>query len=813
MKRLSTRLVFLVCALCLSLLLASCGGGGGGGGGGGTLTVNSNNDVNDGTCDIAHCSLREAINKANTLGGTVNINFDIPGAGVQTIQPTSPLPTATVAVFIDGQSQPGFPFTQGIELDGSLAGAGADGLVIAGGNSTVRGLIINRFDGYGIRLALTGEDNMVANNFIGTDSTGSLAEPNHAGGVLIAGNNNRIGGESSHARNVISGNGGDGVVVNGLRNEIQANFIGVNDPGAAALPNQGNGVTLNANLNLVGGTDAGMRNIISGNADDGVHVLSGSILIQGNYIGTDVTGMLDLGNQANGVKVFGIDSVQIGGSEPGAGNVISGNQLFGIWLDDSSSDASVYHNYIGTDRTGNGAMPNVKGGVRMGGTNHQIGAAFEGGRNIISGNMGPGIAVLSTSTGGKIQNNYIGTTLDGKTAKGNGAGIEVGIGAGDTNVLIGGDPWSQGNLISGNAGEGVLLFRGATVQGNKIGTDDTGLAALPNMGNGILVKGPGNYIGGLGFFNIVAFNNKHGVAVISESGGATGNIISTNSIHDNDMLGIAIAEQIVIPNDSQDPDTGDNNRQNYPVIASVVTDPVAIQTVIHATLNSTPGGVFTVEFFKNASCDPSGYGEGHQMIKIITVTADVSGNALLNVVFPSTVFDLGVYVTATATDAGGNTSGFSNCVQTTEASAATPTPTPAAFLYKPFFDVPEFFWGNCTPNKVRIGAEVLDPPKELDYLLLFVKLVDKGTGEGTGWSKGMYMDKLGGNKYAYTVPLDMIPDYDKYTDAWLRYQFVAFNKAQERIGESEVFADVSFGRCGSAAAGRFTPTPKPAGVR
>jgi hypothetical protein len=685
--------------------------------------------------------------------------------------------------------------------------------VIAGGNSTVRGLIINRFTGYGVRLAATGEDNMVANNFIGTDATGSLARPNHAGGVIVVGNNNRIGGESSHARNVISGNDGDGVVVNGVRTKIQANFIGLNDAGTAAIPNQGNGVTLNANLGLVGGTDIGMRNIISGNGQNGVLVQSGAILVQGNYIGTDVTGMLDLGNQANGVKVLGIDSVQIGGSEPDAGNVISGNQLLGVWLDEQSGGASLYGNKIGTDRTGTAAVPNVKAGVQLGGTDHQIGASFAGGRNLISGNMGPGIAVLATSTGGKIQNNFIGTTLDGKSALGNSNGIEVGMGAGATNVLIGGNPYGDGNLISGNNGYGIGLFHGGTVQGNIIGADDTGLAALPNLTNGISVFGAGNYIGGMGFFNIIAFNDRHGVAVISNSGTATGNIIQTNVIHDNGMLGIAIAEDIVIPNDTQDLDTGDNNRQNYPVIASVITDPVAVETVIHAMLKSTPGGIFTVEFFKNASCDPSGYGEGHSLIKQITVTADVSGTALLDVVFPSTVFDLGVYVTATATDAGGNTSGFSNCVQTTEASAATPTPTPAAFQYKPFYDTPEFFWGDCKPARVEIGVDVLNPPKELDYLLLFVKLADKKTGEMTEWSEGLYMTGLGKGKFIQMVAVENIPDYNKFTDAWLRYQFVAYNKAQERIGESEVFADISFGRCGNPAAGRFTPTPKPAGVR
>jgi hypothetical protein len=342
------------------------------------------------------------------------------------------------------------------------------------------------------------------------------------------------------------------VVVNGVRNVVQGNVIGLDRNGTAALPNGGSGVTVNGNINLVGGTTVATRNVISGNAGNGVLVMSGAVLVQGNYIGIDVTGLAAVGNQANGVKVFGIDSVQVGGSDPGAGNVISGNGLFGVWLDDSSAEDSLYGNYVGTNRTGDGALPNIKGGVRLGGKDHEIGASFAGGRNLISGNHGPGIAVLSTSTGGKIRNNYIGTTLTGNAALGNDTGVEVGVGAGATSVQIGGSPYGEGNLISGNLGDGVLLFRGATVQGNYIGTDSTMLAPLPNDGNGIRVKGSNNLIGGLGFFNAVAFNHGHGVAVISESGSATGNSRQRRSGH-RDRAGHGSAERCPGPGHRRQP--------------------------------------------------------------------------------------------------------------------------------------------------------------------------------------------------------------------------------------------------------------------
>ena len=109
-----------------------------------TFTVNSTNDFDDGVCNAAHCSLREAIFAANAAAGTDTIRFAI-GAGQRTIQPGSALPTLTDPVIIDGTTQPGFSGTPIIEIDGSSAGSGANGLRISGGGSTVTGLVINRF--------------------------------------------------------------------------------------------------------------------------------------------------------------------------------------------------------------------------------------------------------------------------------------------------------------------------------------------------------------------------------------------------------------------------------------------------------------------------------------------------------------------------------------------------------------------------------------------------------------------------------------------------------------------------------------------
>ena len=770
-------------------LLSSCGpvtrggGGGGGGGGGPILVVNSTNDVNDGTCNTTHCSLREAILAANALPEPAKIKFDIGGGGIQTIQLTGNLPALTAPMTIDGTTQPGYANVPLVVLDGTqTAGEYADGLLVVGGNTTIKALVIKSFSGAGIHIATNGgntvtgcyifnnaagssgdvdvqggiwvqggdantiggmypgernevsgnrgngifigsNNNSVIDNYIGTDATGFAALGNSANGILVAGNGNKIGGMVAGYGNLISDNGLDGVLVTGGSNEVQGNRIGTSAGGDVAFGNHGNGVTLNGDMNLVGGTDITARNIISGNLVNGVNILAGSILVQGNYIGTDVTGTVALGNQMSGVYAFGMGSIQIGGSEAGAMNVISANQLFGVYVEDASSGVSLYGNRIGTDRTGTTALGNIKGGVRLAGTDHELGASFAGGSNLISGNHGPGVAVTSGSTGILIRSNFIGTDITGTAALGNSDGLEVGLGQGDTDVTIGGATFGQGNLVSGNNGNGLLLYRGATVLGNRIGLSTTE-ATLGNGGNGILIKGPGNTIGGTesGAGNAIANNSLNGIAVISESGGAITNPIWGNSIHDNGKLGIAVSEDAVIANDPQDADSGDNNRQNYPVLISAVIDPVAGNTTYHGTLNSTPGTVFMVQIYSDAFCDPSGYGEGRAMVHSFSLTTNVSGQAIFNEVVPFTYYEAGNVISSTATDPGGNTSEFSNCIPVTDGS----TPTPTGFYFTPKVNAncrlgPDLIFGS-TQVAMKGQAYLIDG-RNLENTWLYIMLM------------------------------------------------------------------------------------------
>jgi hypothetical protein len=239
-----------------------------------TFTVTNTNDSGPG-------SLRQAILDANNNAGADTIAFNIPGTA-GTITPASPLPTITDAVTIDGTTQPGFAGSPLIELNGSAAGS-ANGLTITAGNSVARGLVINRFSSDGVLIRGAGATgNKISGNYIGTDLMGMLARPNGTGGVNVTqeASNNMIGGPMPGDYNVISGNRGAGVFLQGdytSNNSVQVNFIGVgadettplgNTAGGAGVVNPGFGVLIGfgARDNLV------IDNVIAFNAAAGVAV-------------------------------------------------------------------------------------------------------------------------------------------------------------------------------------------------------------------------------------------------------------------------------------------------------------------------------------------------------------------------------------------------------------------------------------------------------------------------------------------------------------------------------------------------------------
>jgi hypothetical protein len=669
------------------------------------------------TSDSGLGSLRQAILDANAAGGTNTINFTIPGAGVQTIIPLTPLPTITSPVTIDGYTQPGSSANtlavgdnsvHLIELDGNSAVCGA--LVITAGNSTVRGLVINRFNGNCSNTAIllqTGGGNKVEGCFIGLNAAGTAAATNRDYGVRIESSpNNTIGGTTPAVRNVIAGNN-TGIQINGPSSSgttIQGNYIGTNAAGTARLESGGvsqsvlgisignNGGGTGSSNNTIGGTTAAARNVISGHATDGVKLFDDTVtgnVVQGNYIGTNAAGTAAVGN-ATGVDLLRANDSLIGGTAAGAGNLISGNGGDGINLDGSRN--LIQGNLIGTDVTGTAKVPNGFRGIEMGadgsnaGSNNTIGGTTPGARNIISGN-GPGgnshgirFELLASTAGNLIQGNYIGTDINGTAALGNGgSGIQVFAFGPPAGVnTIGGTSAAARNIISANSASGIDLSGGHNIliQGNYIGTDVSGTADLGNGTSGITIftdNNSNNTIGGSapGAGNIIAFSGKLVPGTIYRNGvmifAGTGNTIRGNSIFSNPRLGIDLVGGTensfgVTANDHCDAETGPNNLQNWPVLTSAMSS--GGTTTIAGTLDSKPNTTFTLEFFANTVCSPSGNGEGHTFIGSSMVTTDntcvTSGNISLPVSVPA-----GQFITATATDPAGNTSEFSNCVQVT----------------------------------------------------------------------------------------------------------------------------------------------------
>src|SRR5262249_31181633 len=247
--------------------------------------------------------------------------------------------------------------------------------------------------------------------------------------------------------------------------------------GTRAVGNQPYGIELSqSDGNLIGGTTEGARNLISGNGSAGVHVVGNNNRIQGNWIGTDGSGTAAA---PHGIGIRdGNMGTNVGGTEAGAGNLISGNS-YGIFLSGSSN--RVQGNSIGTNAAGTGAVPNAYGVYMVGGSDNRIGGREAGAGNLISGNSS-GVTIFS-SRGNLVQGNQIGTDASGMHALGNLDGVDLN---GPDN-LVGGTTAGAGNLVSGNFQSGVSISSsGNTVQGNTVGTNRTGTATLGNE-NGIYI--------------------------------------------------------------------------------------------------------------------------------------------------------------------------------------------------------------------------------------------------------------------------------------------------------------------------------------
>ena len=468
-------------------------------------------------------SLRQAILDANANPGADTIVFDIPGSGVQTITLLSELPSLTdgAGVAIDGFTQPS-----------------ASPNTLSKADDAVRLIEIR-----GVTLSTV---------------------------LTLASNHNTLRGLA------ITGNALTGISLLGASSSrIVGNLI-------SATFGQGVDIRSGSTDNLVGGTVAEDRNVISGNGGMGVFIRNAGTsrnLVQGNLIGTMPNGSEPLANIHGVVMGGGAGGNTIGGTAPGAGNVISGNTGVGIGLQDAGTSGNLIQgNLIGVNAAGTAALPNQIG-IQMGfdATGNAVGGSQPGARNVVSGNTFQGIILVLTS-GNEVAGNLIGTDV-------------------------------TGNLPLGNSFFGVDFF--ASANNNTI------------VGNVIA------------FTRELEGGDGGGILVANSSG----NSILFNSIHDNAALGITLQ--------------GGNNQQQAPLLTRALLSAVNGKIAIAGTQNSNlAAGPNHLQFFL-ADNDPSGHGEGK------TLLLDTPGLAAGSVTFktppaaPLSPVSAGNTLTATATTTDG----------------------------------------------------------------------------------------------------------------------------------------------------------------
>ena len=422
-----------------------------------------------------------------------------------------------------------------------LHGANTTGLRVMAGSSTVRGLVVNGFSQ--AILLQSGGGNVIEGCYIGPDSTGTQSPSPFQHGIrMLDSDGNVIGGPSPGSRNLLSGGAGAINVETSDGAVIRGNLIGTDVTGTLALPNA-YGVSLsNASGVTIGGSEPGDGNVISGNGS-GIAMNTGSgIVIRGNFIGTDITGTKALGN-GMGINQSGMADVEIGGAGQGDGNVVSGNKGIGIYVYNFATETTILGNKVGTDVTGTKPIPNLTG------------------------------IATANDTGG---------------------------------LRIGGTAPGEANIIAFN--------RGYLQYSLPVG------ALIYNTSKQIPIRG--------------------------------------NSFHDNEQLGIALTGQFPIFNDPGDVDTGANDQQNFPIIRSVEYGNSS--TRILGKFNSAASTTYTLDFYANPPClrFPREFLEGETYLGAQEVTTDAAGHADLDITLPVEV-ENGARISITATDPSGNTSEFS----------------------------------------------------------------------------------------------------------------------------------------------------------
>ncbi|HLO59988.1 MAG TPA: right-handed parallel beta-helix repeat-containing protein [Bacteroidales bacterium] len=371
--------------------------------------------------------------------------------------------------------------------------------------------------------------------------------------------------------------------------------------------------------------------VINGFVSSAVEIENQNTILKGNYLGISSDGTLSIPNDI-GIKISNhAKHNQIGGDLPEDLNVISGNTAFGIMLINDADSNIIRGNFIGTNSNGSGPLANGRGGIGIinGSSSNTIGGIFPAERNIISGNSsvitedlsyGNGI-YIERSDSNIITGNFIGTDKLGISALSNsGYGIYA---YRSSRNHIGGTEAGEGNVISGNGHGGICLnftyCVSNIISGNYIGTGPSGTDAIPNAGYGINLH-HGSISNMIGPYNRIMNNGLSGIACTGEN--SMSNTFTMNYISNNEGDGIYL-----------------DGEANQAILAPVITDVTS-----HGISGTTVAG-HVVELFSDTADEGSVY-EG-------SATADSYGH------FEWSGHVACPFVTATSTDADGNTSAFS----------------------------------------------------------------------------------------------------------------------------------------------------------
>lgn len=569
----------------------------------------------------------------------------------------------------------------GIQLGGSGNRVGVLG---DGVSDDLEGNVISGNVAQGIEVIAN--NSVIAGNIIGANPAGTAKMANGGCGVCLTSvtgtliGTNGDGVADALEGNLVSGNGENGIDLSlSDSNTISGNFIGVNKSGSAKLANTRNGIRLDGSSdNVIGvGTTTLARgeaptvisskgNLISGHFQyAGINIgTGGGNIVAGNYIGTDATGSIALGN-GNGIDIESSPSNIIGTNGDGVddaleGNLISGNNN-GIAVG-SCTQTVIAGNLIGVNAAGDSALGNSAVGVIVNGTFNRIGTNGDGvsdalERNVISANDESGI-MLDTHES-IVAGNVIGLNAAGSASLGNGAhGIWIRshtnrIGSDNSDPL-------EGNVISGNSQNGVYISTNGYnnyIVGNWIGVGYQGVGVFGNVNYGVEISGVNdNTI----IYNVIAYNNTG----IRLAGGSVdlyhGNTFYGNSIFSSLGLGIDLGAGGVTDNDEDDDDIGPNDLQNFPTLSlaqfvdGILTVQGALQS--HASQN------FMIEFYLSGVCNYM-YNDTPIYLGGMLVSTDVNGISVFSKDFtPGFIVPNGYAVLATARNNNYSTSEFSECI-------------------------------------------------------------------------------------------------------------------------------------------------------